>query len=259
MAGVSPLRRLASGMRAVFLPEEFEQMVESGGSYQLTLEHRSLRVDRHGIRICGGYLPLGTGAMTAGKQVKSGLREARVEKVAKRSRLVRTVGWLVGILVGVLALWLVAASVMYPFEYVRRMVAWGESDVGDYLNHFPQRHLHASPQPFRFSEAPDEARVSAIFESILDVEDFDAFLETADTQAFIVIRDDEILYEHYFNGTQRDSMATSFSVAKSFDSALIGIAIDEGSLSGVDDPITDYLPERASRSASSETSQSGMC
>ena len=37
VAGVFPLRWLASGMRAVFLPEEFEQLIEPGGSYQLTL------------------------------------------------------------------------------------------------------------------------------------------------------------------------------------------------------------------------------
>jgi CubicO group peptidase (beta-lactamase class C family) len=53
------------------------------------------------------------------------------------------------------------------------------------------------------------------------------------------------LYENYFNGTQRDSIVTSFSVAKSFTSALIGIAIDEGYIHSVDDPITTYLPELA--------------
>jgi CubicO group peptidase (beta-lactamase class C family) len=42
-------------------------------------------------------------------------------------------------------------------------------------------------------------------------------------------------------------MLTSFSVAKSFDSALVGIAIEEGFITGVDDPITDYLPELAER------------
>jgi CubicO group peptidase (beta-lactamase class C family) len=42
-------------------------------------------------------------------------------------------------------------------------------------------------------------------------------------------------------------MATSFSVAKSFTSALIGIAIDEGFINSVDDPITTYLPELAAR------------
>jgi CubicO group peptidase (beta-lactamase class C family) len=51
------------------------------------------------------------------------------------------------------------------------------------------------------------------------------------------------LYEKYFNGYQHYSINTSFSVAKSINSALIGIAIDEGSIASVDDPITKYIPE----------------
>ena len=74
-----------------------------------------------------------------------------------------------------------------------------------------------------------------------------SFLEKHRTQAFIVIRDDAILYEKYFNGAHRDSIVTSFSIAKSFTSALIGIAISEGYIHSVNDPITDYLPELAER------------
>jgi len=55
------------------------------------------------------------------------------------------------------------------------------------------------------------------------------------------------VYENYFNDTQRDSIVTSFSMAKSFTSALIGKAIEEGYIKSVDDPITDYLPELANR------------
>ena len=61
--------------------------------------------------------------------------------------------------------------------------------------------------------------------------------------AFIVIKDDKIFYEKYFNGYQRDSINTSFSMAKSITSALIGIAIDEGLITSVDDPVTKYIPE----------------
>jgi CubicO group peptidase (beta-lactamase class C family) len=75
------------------------------------------------------------------------------------------------------------------------------------------------------------------------VGNLDDFLKSTQTTAFIVIKDDEILYEKYFNGYARDSINTSFSMAKSFDSALIGIAIDEGLIKSVDEPITNYLPE----------------
>lgn len=153
----------------------------------------------------------------------------------------------VGIFAGFLAALMVVSAVVYSPQYVLRVLRMRESDVGDYLYNFPQRRLGAAAEPFLFADARDEARVAGLFEEILDVADFNAFLEDANTQAFIVIRDDAVLYEQYFNGTQRDTLATSFSVAKSFTSALVGIAIGEGDIASVDDPITDYLPELAAR------------
>jgi len=52
-----------------------------------------------------------------------------------------------------------------------------------------------------------------------------------------------LLYERYFNGYDETSVQTSFSMAKSFASALVGIAIDEGHIKSVDEPITNYIPE----------------
>ena len=72
---------------------------------------------------------------------------------------------------------------------------------------------------------------------------FDDFLERNGTTAFIMIRNDEVLYERYFNGFRHNSICTSFSTAKSFVSALIGIAISEKLIQNIDDPIVKYLPE----------------
>jgi len=74
-------------------------------------------------------------------------------------------------------------------------------------------------------------------------------LPSTGTHAFIVIRDDELLYEDYFNGYQRDSICVSRSMAKSFTSALVGIAIQDSFIKSVDDPITNYLPELKGQSA----------
>ena len=78
-------------------------------------------------------------------------------------------------------------------------------------------------------------------------DDLDAFLTDTQTQALLVIKDDQVVLERYVNGWQRDSMVTSFSVAKSFVSTLVGIAIEEGAIHSLDDPITDYLPELLER------------
>ena len=75
----------------------------------------------------------------------------------------------------------------------------------------------------------------------------DKLLESTGTHAFIVIKDGKLLDERYLNGYQRDSVCISRSVAKSFTSALVGIAIDEGYIKSVDDPIVNYLLELKDR------------
>jgi len=74
----------------------------------------------------------------------------------------------------------------------------------------------------------------------------DLFAQT-DTQAFIVIRNGTVIYERYLGGASRDTLFTSFSMAKSFTSALIGIAIDEGKIKSVNDPVIKYMPELKGR------------
>jgi len=112
----------------------------------------------------------------------------------------------------------------------------------------PGRELTAGPEPFQFAPgASQETRVQAAFRSGSQIQDLDAYLAGAGTQAFLVIQDDTIIYERYFKGLRRDSLVTSYSVAKSFASALVGIAIQEGYIHSEADPITDYLPELAER------------
>lgn len=137
--------------------------------------------------------------------------------------------------------------IFYPPQYVYRVLVWQESDVFDYLNNFPRHVLDASLTPFFFDKRTDNEHVTSVLTKILDTDNVESFFERSQTQAFIVIQDDVILYENYFNRTGRDSLATSFSMAKSFTSALIGIAIAERHINSVNDPITDYLPELLER------------
>jgi CubicO group peptidase (beta-lactamase class C family) len=156
----------------------------------------------------------------------------------------------VGIGVGVVALalcvWVAAGAIVYSPEYVHRTLSSRQSSVEDYLDGFPLRPLTASETPFAFSEGGSLDAVS-VLQVVLGASDLDAFIADTDTSALIVIKDDAILYEGYPAGIDRASMATSFSVAKSFDSVLVGIAIDEGFIASVDDPVTDYLPELVDR------------
>ncbi len=160
-------------------------------------------------------------------------------------KLTRVLGRLAIIAIGLIVLTLAAVLLVYPMEYVYRVLVWQESDAFDWQK-FPAHPLDSAPTAFHFDVAPD-SRVEDLFKQLSGAEDWNSFLETNGTQAFIVVQDGTILYENYFNNTQRDSIVTSFSVAKSFVSALIGIALQEGYIKSVNDPITTYLPELAER------------
>ena len=67
------------------------------------------------------------------------------------------------------------------------------------------------------------------------------------TQGVLIIHDDSIIYEHYWGEFSADRLATVFSVSKSITSLLCGIAVDEGYIHSIDDPVTRYLPELAKR------------
>ena len=148
--------------------------------------------------------------------------------------------------------------ILTPYSGFARSIIWGDSDIKDYEK-FPFRTIENAPPIFHFSnmEFPDTNNATPFLSSTLlgniipnaegGAENFDKFLASTRTTAFIVIKDDKILYEKYFNGYQRDSIGTSFSIAKSITSALIGIAIDEGLIASIDDPITKYIPELKER------------
>jgi CubicO group peptidase (beta-lactamase class C family) len=80
-----------------------------------------------------------------------------------------------------------------------------------------------------------------------EYEQFRAYLDTSLSQsltaAFVVIKNDSLIYEHYFNGFNQQSLLPSFSVAKSFVGTLVSIAVNDGKIKSLQDPITNYLPE----------------
>lgn len=72
-----------------------------------------------------------------------------------------------------------------------------------------------------------------------------AFAEGRNTQGVVVVHDGAIVAEWYAPGADTDTYAASWSVAKSFTSALVGIALDEGLIPSIDEPMTTWYPEWA--------------
>ena len=131
-----------------------------------------------------------------------------------------------------------------------RAMVWRDADVGD-QHRFPSRVIAAGDQGSPLPDGPEIDLAGAVPSG--EEADFDSFLRRTETLAFVVVHRDRLVYERYFGGSDRATLQTSFSVAKSFLSTLVGIAIDEGLIGDIDDPITDYLPELAERDERFET------
>ena len=71
------------------------------------------------------------------------------------------------------------------------------------------------------------------------------FLAQVDTTGLLILKDDKLVFENYWLGNDASTQSVSWSVGKSFVSALMGIAIGEGTVASVEDPVTRYAPELA--------------
>lgn len=118
---------------------------------------------------------------------------------------------------------------------VGRFVIYNFANITDHKK-FPSRPLEKASTPFKYVEASTNRafEVQANLDSVLD---------KSSTVAFLVIRNDSIITERYYDKYQRESIVASFSMAKSVTSMLIGCALQDGLIASVQDPITKYLPE----------------
>jgi CubicO group peptidase (beta-lactamase class C family) len=131
----------------------------------------------------------------------------------------------------------IIASIVMTSCQLGRFVFYNFADIKDYKK-FQSRSLTADTLPFNF-----QTTNPGKFPKELNGIPFDKYLHNNKTVAFLIIRNDTIQYEKYFEGYDKQSIVPSFSMAKSVTSILIGCAIDQGLIKSVDEPITNYIPE----------------
>ena len=107
---------------------------------------------------------------------------------------------------------------------------------------FPTSKLSHSSKPLIFKKGASlELPSNFIFED--KVVKVDEYLSRTDTSALLILKDGKISYENYWLTGGKNVQWISMSVAKSFISALIGIAIDQGHIKSLEDKVTDYVPQ----------------
>jgi hypothetical protein len=106
---------------------------------------------------------------------------------------------------------------------------------------FATRVVRASGKPWVLPKGQESFDVSYTYDG--KTYTLDQFLEITSTNALLVINNQRIVAEIYRNGSNEKTRFISWSMAKSIVSTLIGIALSEGKIQSIDDPVTKYLPE----------------
>jgi CubicO group peptidase (beta-lactamase class C family) len=106
---------------------------------------------------------------------------------------------------------------------------------------FPTGEMTPSDQVFEFGEGPPISLPSS-FEYNGESRNTQTFLQETDTSALLVLKEGNVVFEAYWLTGGRDVQWLSMSVAKSFISAAVGIAISEGHIASIDEPVTQYVP-----------------
>ena len=152
----------------------------------------------------------------------------------------------VSIVIVVIAFITVSCFICSP-TFVFRLLRRFDSSVDDY-RFFPSRTISQSDAPYYY-----EYNLNAELENMqLTYKTRDNkeiaktladFVISTGTSSFIIIKDEKIIYEQYANGYDRTSINTSFSMAKSIVSLLIGKAVEDGRINSEYQPVSDFIHE----------------
>lgn len=108
---------------------------------------------------------------------------------------------------------------------------------------FPSRVVHSGDSRSPLPSAP--APLTLQYEYAGEEKTLERFLEESRTTGLLVLKDGVIVHEQYRLGADRESLFTSWSVAKSFVATVVMMALREGRIDSLDDPVVKYAPQFA--------------
>ena len=140
------------------------------------------------------------------------------------------------IILSFLLILIYAFNVEYLLKGVRTIYLTGNNTafISDY-EYFENREIKNSvPQPWLLHEK---------YNSVEQSENLKKLNKERKTKSFLVIKNDSIVFEKYFDDHKSSSLSNSFSVAKSIVTSMLFKAIMEGKIKGLDQPLSDYFEE----------------
>ncbi len=147
-------------------------------------------------------------------------------------KILKRLGQMVLVLLLVFALYAFVSGKTYLFK----AVLYNFANIDDYEKFSNNTVTIGKPQPWTnsldYNKIPFPDSVSGLLESL-------------GTVGVLMIKNDSVVFEKYWDGYSDTSKSGSFSMAKSITSLLIGVALKEGKIGSLQDPVSKYLPEFA--------------
>src|SRR5690606_14461687 len=147
--------------------------------------------------------------------------------------MLKLIRWLLGVIITLLVVFSAFALVSGK-TYLFKAVWYNFADIDDYKAFDNNIVATGQPQSWDISAEYNKATVPASLQQLL---------EQLSSVAVVVIKNDSLLYEQYWQGYNDSSLSASFSVAKSITSLLVGCALKDGFIKSVEEPAGNYLPE----------------
>lgn len=117
--------------------------------------------------------------------------------------------------------------------YVQNALIHLTANVDDY-EIFENRIIEASK--------PEAWKVSADYNQYALGSAYEESFEEYETTAFVIIKDSALYFEQYWDDYDEATISNSFSAAKSIVSLLVGMAIEEGRIESVFQPVSEFIP-----------------
>jgi CubicO group peptidase (beta-lactamase class C family) len=131
-------------------------------------------------------------------------------------------------------IYLAVTGKWYFYSALSKTYFIGQKGPGIYdLELFPYRTIKSSANPVELVKIEGQT----LLPDELD------YLEKWKTTSFLIMRNDTVLFEKYWGEHNETTVSNTFSTAKSVVGLLIGIAVDEGYITHIDEPASLYVKE----------------
>ena len=161
-------------------------------------------------------------------------------------KLIKKIGIGVVVFFTTVIILLYVFNVDYLIRAVKTIYLKGEvtAFLEDYKE-FPNREIKKGiAQPWAISKVYNKTALTPVLEQTH---------KDLRSVAFLIIKNDSLWHESYYDGFDENSGSNSFSMAKSIISACLGKAIMEGKIKSLDQKVTDFYPELKGKYAAEVT------